>query len=674
MFRMRAYSWTAAAAIAASALAQGPIVVQNLTAMPREEWVGAVVPFRRGAVPGIPELQVKGAPTVWQPFGARWPDGSLRQAICLFRLQMEPLTERVVELASGPAAPLPAGGDAAPSFQFALVCKQGDRLRAAQPQLHSVLESNAARTVVLLSCRIPDTGLVAELTVERCARQPHSYADLAVFFSDPTSEAMECAIDWLALDCSGGEFAARHAERFAIDSQRAGEVQRVFLLRNAVLGDGQGIRRPGVLVPPGRPAPPCPLLATCAWNDSGAFGAFGYVPEPPPWLHGERLRAAFAGRHRQFVQSSRAGGDPLGNGPFGLARNPGQTGDQEDFGVVKLSAVAASGLSSFLYEIEASVLQEALRPVHFYEADGAQVQSRNHPDWIVWSGRTHWHGEVSKDRLGKPSPEPKFQTHGWHGKDREHWSTNTLGAYALLTGAHWARRELQHEIQLYLAGQTTAPGLSTSGSGAPRGVGRTMLAACWLYLATGDEALLARMHERTDQVYWPQWQGRELPPDKVRAYLVNDPDARQLDGNTQFWNPWQDALAAIGFAAFHRLTGSEKALDLADGLALNVLRHGWKHGGGETIVATAIRWNEDGSPPSKEELAAGDKKTVVWSHGTDFSTWCIGAVEWARQAAERKKDAGLVRRAEEILGVLRSRRAAPKDGWVDRLTEWDAVR
>jgi hypothetical protein len=34
----------------------------------------------------------------------------------------------------------------------------------------------------------------------------------------------------------------------------------------------------------------------------------------------------------------------------------------------------------------------------------------------------------------------------------------------------------------------------------------------------------------------------------------------------------------------------------------------------------------------------------------------------------------MVRRAEEILGVLRSRRAAPKDGWVDRLTEWDAVR
>ena len=39
---------------------------------------------------------------------------------------------------------------------------------------------------------------------------------------------------------------------------------------------------------------------------------------------------------------------------------------------------------------------------------------------------------ADEDRLGKPSPEPKYESHGWTGKDREHWSSNTLGAFALL--------------------------------------------------------------------------------------------------------------------------------------------------------------------------------------------------------------------------------------------------
>ncbi|MEY4828932.1 MAG: hypothetical protein RLZZ562_728, partial [Planctomycetota bacterium] len=61
------------------------INVQNLAPHARSEVAAVVVPFAKGAVKDVPDLHVETRPTAWQPFGARWPDGSLRQALCLFR-------------------------------------------------------------------------------------------------------------------------------------------------------------------------------------------------------------------------------------------------------------------------------------------------------------------------------------------------------------------------------------------------------------------------------------------------------------------------------------------------------------------------------------------------------------------------------------------------------------
>jgi hypothetical protein len=287
-----------------------------------------------------------------------------------------------------------------------------------------------------------------------------------------------------------------------------------------------------------------------------------------------------------------------------------------------------------------------------------------------WPGRTHWHEPTSPDRLGKPAPEPRFERHGWSGKDREHWSSNYLGAYALLTGEHWAIDELRVETQLYLGGQTVTPGVSTSGAGAPRGGGRTELAACWMYLATGDEALLQRMRDRMRLVYHPQWFGRELPDGKVRPMHVAAPDARMLQGKTRYWTPWQDAMAAVGFAALHRVTGEPLARELADELALNVVRHGYLFDGKQCLIATAMRW-QDGEPLSAAQLA--DAGNVLWSHGTAFTEWSIGACTLAEQAAKARGEQATAARAAAIAAHLRAGRKRPSDGFVDRLTEWDAV-
>ena len=662
------------------------LVLQNLAPFPRREGAAVVVPFAPGAVSGVPDLHVKDTPTAWQPFGARWPDGSVRQALCLFTTQIGALQEVIVPLEAGPGPELPTGDIVLPAatIEF-VVTQQGQTIRAV-PERVSDLEHNALRRVELRRARIGETGLVAELLVTGFRDQAHAAVDAAVFFSDPRTPAMQCNVDELAIECRGMTIVFRHAGRLGVTQQLIEGGSRSVLLQRGTLGDGQGLRRTGALLPPAggsddstsRAAAVAPLLGATTWQDSGAFGAFGRVPDVPPWLQGAALRNHFALRHRAFADGERPGGDPFAVFPHGLAKNAGQSGDQVDFGTVKLCLVAASGLPSMLLEVEVSVLQEACRPVHCFEPDGSPVDPAKHPEWVVWSGRTHWHAGVSKDRLGKPVPEPQIDTHGWYGKDREHWSNNYLGAFALLTGSHWARRELENEVRLYLSGQTVDPQFSTSGAGAPRGAGRVALSSTWMLLATGDEALLRRINERVDRVYFPQWAGRELAPTMVRPMAVAPPDARMVQGAGPYWNPWQDALAAVGFAAVHRVTGNANARTLAEQLAINVVRYGWQLGDNRCQIATAMRWF-DGKPLSDEQIASGDPTLVQWADGTAFAEWAVASCEIARVAAEAAGDKAVAERAAAIQARVRATRRAPPPGspdagGLDRLSEWDAVR
>ena len=692
---LTALATSAGAACGQSAPARPPteqhaarvIVVQNLAPHARRQPVACVVPFAPGVAFANPGLTVEDLPTVWEPFGARWPDGSWRQALCLFRVDIPALSEQQLTILSGTAAPS-RKRIGMPPAELAVVVRAGGQEVRAVPTRVRDLEDNGFRRVELRRARIGATGLVAELIVTAWRDQPFADVSLSVFFSDPGSPDVHRQVDELAVECRGMGLALRHSGYLAVEQRATRYGSRAVLLRDAGLADGQGLRRVGVLVPPLtgdrstdetlRAATVAPLLAATTWLRSQAFGPFGSVPAPPPWLAGDRLRVHLARRHREFVRREGRDGDPFGVFPHGLQRMAGQTGDQEDFGVCKLSAVAWSGLPSMLLEVELSVLQEACRPVHFFEEDGAPVAPAAHPDWVVWSGRTHWHGEVSKDRLGKPASAPRLKAHGWTGKDRQHWSSNYLSAYALLTGAHWARRELENEARLFLAGQTIAARHSTSSSGAPRGAGRTMLAAAWNLCVSGDDRLRARMDRRTDAVHLRQWSGRDLGSDRVRPMAVNRPDPRLLGGEHAYWNPWQDALAAVGFAAQHRMTGNANARRLAEGLAQNVVRHGWLMDERGAEVAMAMRWL-DGAPFTDQQWRSRDETLVQWGFGSRFSEWSVGALEIARVSAQRDGDDAVRDKAAAIQRRMRATRRPPAAAYphlsgLDRFAEWDAVR
>lgn len=662
------------------------IVLQNLSPFARRQAVAVVVPFAQGIAADNPELTINDLPTVWQPFGARWPDRSWRQALCLFTAELPRLSELRLPLLAGnntiKAEPIDM-----PAANITFVVRRGQEVVRIEAQRIRDLESNAMRRVELRRARIGDTGLVAELIVTAWRNHRHADVTLAVFFSDPTTKDMQRHFDEVAVECRGMGIVLRHPGYLGVTQSMTPYGSRTVLLEQRVIGDGQGLRRTGVMVPPFdgdrigdetlRAIAVAPLLGAASWQGTMAFGPYGVVPAPPPWLQGNALRVHFAARHKAFSTRERPGGDAFGVGPFGLQRMAGQTGDQGDFGVCKLSPVAWSGVPSMLLEVEASVLQEACRPVHFYEVDGSPVEPDEHPDWIVWSGRTHWHGGVSIDRLGKPVPEPAFEAHGWTGKDREHWSSLYLSAYALLTGAHWARLELENEARLYLAGQTLDKKYTTSNAGAPRGAGRVALTAAWNLCVTDNEVLQRRMDERMDQVYFQQWLGRDMAPSQVRPMSVSGPDDRLLHGKYAFWNPWQDAIAAVGFGAQHRMTGNRHARALAEALASNVVQHGWLIDERGNQVAMAMRWL-DGAPFSKEQWPSRDETLVQWGFGSAYSEWSIGAVEIARVAAMRDGNVAVLEKAQTIQRLMRSQRMRPAAEYpylsgFDRFGEWDAT-
>ncbi|MEQ1634408.1 MAG: hypothetical protein ABL997_18650, partial [Planctomycetota bacterium] len=122
------------------------IVVQNLAPHPRREVASAVVPFARGTVRDDPGLHVGDAATAWQPFGARWPDGSWRQALCLFSAELPAAGEVSLPLNEG-TGPLPDGAFADLPGTLVVIARTNLGEARQELPLTAMLEDNAMRKV-----------------------------------------------------------------------------------------------------------------------------------------------------------------------------------------------------------------------------------------------------------------------------------------------------------------------------------------------------------------------------------------------------------------------------------------------------------------------------------------------------------------------------------------------
>lgn len=293
-----------------------------------------------------------------------------------------------------------------------------------------------------------------------------------------------------------------------------------------------------------------PILAVASADDwDGGWGPFGKVPVLSPAFGG--VPAHF----RDVVDAATrlnkvTTGATIWDAPrLGLRPNSGQTGGQQDFGVTKLARCwrVPYGTPAHLNEALQAALQECCRPGDWRNPDGAVAEPWDHPNHVTWDGGTHWSSSVSSDRMGKMLGEMR-PSGGWRGPDREHWSNNGLCGTYLLTGSPVLRTQIEKQARLFLRGETIDRRLSTSNAGAPRGVGRTMLAAAWIDCCL-DESMLRtefrrRVCQRLVNVIEPQTRAAEGVP-VVHVGTMNDPRAMPVE----CWAPWQVGLFIVGIAA-----------------------------------------------------------------------------------------------------------------------------
>lgn len=547
------------------------------------------------------------------------------------------------------------------------------------------------------------------LTVVRVARREgrfvlegflYVYADAAhvpfelwAVHSDPTTQELEASRAFL-LEHAGVYVHVRWAKARGGQAPRwTGDRWRVELLGPGVFGDAQGFAWVGSFlqyadVEPHSPAaetllaemqaPAQLMVEGSSWGP--LWGPFGVVPklnpaeDRPERGHGE---VAAAERHQGFLALAARPRGPWEPVPLGLNPHAGSTGDQQDFGASKLAPALAvrGGNPLHLEEALFSVIAEAQRPTHFREADGSKVRAAGHPLWVVWSGRTHYHPDVSKDRLGKPPWFPTFEDHGWSGKDNQHWSSLNLCGLYQLTGSHLLRSLIEDEVELYLAGQTVDPRLPTTGRDAPRAIGRTLLTACWLWLCTGRADLKQRILDRVrvSVAAAPAFQRPDWP---VRTLERNGPDGRVLGGRWPFWVAWNEALAAPGLWAVHRLFGAEDgtARALAKMSAYTVVRYGFFRRSGETWwrIANGVRYLVDADEGKALPAEAYDDPTQVEDAGGGFLPWAYGAAKVALRIAQEDGDAeDVLERAGAIVGQIEASRQAERG--FTRFDEWLAL-
>lgn len=279
-------------------------------------------------------------------------------------------------------------------------------------------------------------------------------------------------------------------------------------------------------------------------------------------------------------------------GTVGATASSGVTGDQEDQVFVRAEPFQAGGAVAVLPTYLAA-LAMAKRPCHFVEQDGSWIQQARHPSLIFWSGRPHWHTGVSPDQLGRPRALLDSETHGWSGPDREHWLYNTVAAGARMAASWALQRELEAQAVVFLFGETTRPGLSTSGPDAARSVGWAGIIATHLWLNLHDralaEAVRLRWHDRVNLVYLPAFRN---VPGPVWDRRLND--ARL--GSGWWWMPWQQSIGAYGLWLGCKTMGPSSGIELAVAAAEACVANNWVRMPGESRYRGVGNqpWTHDG--------------------------------------------------------------------------------
>lgn len=330
--------------------------------------------------------------------------------------------------------------------------------------------------------------------------------------------------------------------------------------------------------------------------------------------------------------------------PRAQAPNANQTGGQAEFGAIEGTELwRGHGISLPWLLWNAS--HEALRPTHFREADGTRVMASAHPDWKTWSQRTHYSASQSLDRLGKPVPEPWFETHGWKGEDEEHATCNLLAAVYALTGDYVLRDLLLDDIEC----ERASVRYDQHAFGASRAAGRRGHANALRYILTGSPTSLETIQDLIGDIV-ETWAGRNggsirpLATIEAGTYL-RDPDTGEP---WECVSVWEHGIAAMGLHALANVlpTISSALAHVIRSVGELIIQHGFFREDGTWKCAEILHYHNGGDAIPPSYYLNGGKDGWVKVTGT-FLPWITHVAKWVA-AHPDYHDAATVSRAVEI--------------------------
>lgn len=556
---------------------------------------------------------------------------------------------------------------------------QVEDLQLENLEIHTV-SMNAVETVVRLRSRLRFADGTITPLFYRCyvylkAGQDHADFDWQLVHSDASSSYLGFDAHNIRL-ISGEQHSIDFGSRLSVKPPRwnpNGFWESV--LREGVTGLGDGVRfsvtgavygmpKGGEIDPDGRDKARIetmlarrempPVAAETGWRK---WLALGVIPENPFTVADPE--AQVDQEFKQFVDYLKLPADYFDQRPLGLTKTPGQTGDQEDFGCAKGTAIISADNPLGIFKMLFSV-SDHLRPTAYYERSMEPVTKSGHPNWVTWSMRTHASGS---DRLGKDI-NGFIPSYGWQGADDQHYSfLNTQACYAL-TGRLWLRDLLVERLE---------PTLARYADGSGRAFGRVFHMLANDLMLLDDPRIVPHLQAVMQNKGLNDFIANA--PGKYKAWqratdprVLVDSAGRPVEAMVI----WQHGLMAIGLRALDLvLQGQSPEVRSALSAACRVVVEAGffrRKSDGRWTVADAVAYNNGNGVP-ETEYEDGRVLGKVYTSGW-FWEWNIGAVQIMQtllSESETDGDAALIDKCRAIL--FQSGRPADR-----RSAEWRAIR
>ena len=329
---------------------------------------------------------------------------------------------------------------------------------------------------------------------------------------------------------------------------------------------------------------------------------------------------------------------------IGIGKTPGQTGKQEDFGATKGTHVVLDKQVAYIPALQFASYYELFRGINHYEESGEKLMSESHPQWVTWSGRTHWHPGVSPDRLGKEGGDVPPGT-GWWGYDDQHRSQNNFAAYAMLSDDPLTEDQMAHQLETDKACyRIKFPGY---GAGAARAQGRQI--GCWAqFMALTDGLQHQSWKELIDKrVHQAATQHTILVNAPMKVLSVIPPDGRKRiykDGQlTSTVSMWEHGLALVGLYKAYKNNPTAEMRFLLTALSETMLQFAWFVERGRRYVVGDIMWND--GQPVELKLSNGWDETgnnprtqqfLYSENGRGINMWTMAGLRVAREFLDYK--------------------------------------